>query len=272
MKLLPAATAIVLIILAAPVAAHEFWIEADDYTIAPGDQLSASLMVGQDFHGSSYAYIPVNFHRFDLAIGGEDPHPVPGRIGDRPALQTEIEADGLVTIIHVTRDYELTWDTWREFTDFVEHKAGAGVLEAHAQQGYPQEDVREVYTRYGKALVAVGEGAGDDRAFGLPTEIVARENPYTGDLTDGLDVRLYYDEEPRADARIEVFSKSGPDDTRLETVRTDAEGRATIPVEAGRTYLLNAVVFRQPSEELDLAFDPMWETLWASLTFAVPAD
>lgn len=255
---------------AAPASAHEFWLEVQDYTIAPGGQLSAALMVGEDFVGSSYAYIPANFRRFDLAIGNEEPRPAAGGIGDRPALQTEIHGQGLLKIIHVTRDYQLTWDSWGEFTDFVAHK-GEGVLEAHAEEGYPQEDVREVYSRYGKALVAVGEGRGEDRVFGLPTEIVARENPYTGDLSDGFDVQLFYGAEPRANAQIEVFSKTGPDDVRLETVRTDGDGRATVPVQAGRTYLLNAVVFRQPSDTLDPEFDPMWETLWASLTFAVPA-
>ena len=270
MRLLSAATA-VLSILAAPAGAHEFWIEVEDYTIAPEGQLSAALMVGEDFEGSSYAYIPVNFRLFELAIGDEEPRPAVGRIGDRPALQAEIDEAGLLKIIHVTRDYQLTWDSWGEFTDFVAHKAGKGVLEGHAEEAYPQEDVREVYSRYGKALVAVGEGSGEDRLFGLPTEIVARENPYTGDLSDGFDVQLYYGAEPRADAQIEVFSKAGAEDVRLETVRTDADGRATVPVEPGRTYLLNAVVFRQPSGELDPEFDPMWETLWASLTFAVPA-
>ncbi|SFG50601.1 protein of unknown function [Palleronia marisminoris] len=251
--------------------AHEFWLEVQDYTIVPEGQLSAALMVGEDFGGSSYAYIPANFRRFDLAIGDEEPRPAAGRIGDRPALQTEIDTTGLLKIIHVTRDYQLTWDSWGEFAGFVAHKAGEGVLETHSEQGYPQEDVREVYSRYGKSLVAVGEGRGEDRAFGLPTEIVARENPYTGDLSDGLDVQLYYGAAPRADAQVEVFSKTGPDDVRIETVRTDADGRATVPVEAGRTYLLNAVVFRQPADTLDPEFDPMWETLWASLTFAVPA-
>lgn len=267
MKLLCAAVAVA---FSAPAGAHEFWLEAQDYTIAPKGQLSAALIVGQDFAGSSYAYIPANFRRFDLAIGEEEPHPVAGRIGDRPALQAAIDAEGLLKIVHVTRDYQLTWDSWGEFTDFVAQKSGEGVLETHAEGSYPQEDVREVYSRYGKALVAVGDGRGEDRAFGLPTEIVARENPYTGDLTDGLDVQLYHGTEPRAEAQIEVFSKAGAEDVQLETVRTDADGRATIPVQPGRTYLLNAVVFRQPSDTLDPEFDPMWETLWASLTFAVP--
>ena len=270
MKLLSAALAAGLVTLTTPAGAHEFWIEVEDYTIAPGDPLSAALMVGQDFQGSSYAYIPANFRRFDMALGDDHPRPVEGRLGDRPALQTTIEDPGLAVILHVTRDYQLTWEGWPEFTAFVDHKSGAGVLETHAEQGYPQTDVREVYSRYGKALVAVGEGQGEDRAFGLATEIVARENPYTGDLSDGLDVQLYLDGQPRADAQIEIFSKTGPDDARLETVRTDAEGRATVPVTAGRSYLLNAVVFRQPAGDLDPEFDPMWETLWASLTFAAP--
>ena len=121
----------------------------------------------------------------------------------------------------------------------------------------------------------MGEGAGEDRAYGLLTEIVALENPYTGDMSDGLDVQLLFEREPRANAQIEIFSKSLDDDTaeaEISTVTTDEEGFATVPVEAGRQYLLDAVVFREPVEDLLPRFDPQWETLWASLTFGLSAD
>jgi len=258
--------------IAVPSWSHEFWIDVTDYTIAPGETLEAALRVGEDFEGSSYAYVPTNFRRFEIAMGDAAPEPVEGRIGDRPALSMVPEEGGLTAILHVTRDYELTWETWEQFTSFVGHKAGDGVLERHAEQGYAEDAVREVYSRYGKALVAVGEGAGEDRPFGLLTEIVALENPYTGDLSDGLDVRVLYQGEPRAEAQVEIFAKDGDGAVEVTKAQTDAQGVATIPVSPGSTYLLDSVVFRQPAEDTAPEFDPMWETLWASLTFAAPAE
>ena len=257
-------------LLALPSSAHEFWIEPEDYTVQPGEELRATIKVGTEFEGSSYAFLPTNFRRFDVAIGDEI-GAVPGRIGDRPAVQLGVDRTGLVTLIHVTRDYELTWETWQKFEEFVDHKDGRDVLADHEAAGYGQIDgVREVYSRYGKSLVSAGDGAGEDREYGLLTEIVALENPYTDDMTDGLDIRVLYDGAPRADEQVEVFARDADGAVTITTTRTDADGRATVTVAPDTEYLLDSVVFRAPADDLNPDFDPMWETLWASLTFHTP--
>ncbi len=244
--------------------------------IAPGDTLRAALMVGVEFEGTSAAYVPANFSRFDLATRGSDSAvavavAVAGRIGDRPALQVEIDEPGLATILHVTRTYELSWDSWENFAAFVRHKDAARVLDAHRARGLPEAaGVREGYTRFAKSLVAVGDAAGDDRAWGLATEIVALENPYTGKTEDGLDVAVLYEGAPRADAQVEIFARAPGGAVEITTAETDAEGVATIPVAPGVEYLLDAVVIREPAENLVAAFGAEWESLWASLTFRVP--
>ncbi len=255
-----------------PSAAHEFWIAPEEYSLAPGGELRADLRVGQRFEGTSAPYIPMNFTRFDVATGGDDaPRPVPGRIGDRPALQMEVDEPGLATILHVTRDYELVWESWEAFTAFLDHKDAAWVVAADAERGrHPRDGVVEGYSRYAKALVAVGEGRGEDRAHGLLTEIVALENPYTGELSDGLDVRLLYDDAPRPDAQVGIFARGPEGAVETRTVRTDAAGMATIPVAPGTEYLLDAVLLRVPTPDLAMSFGAEWESLWASLTFRTP--
>jgi hypothetical protein len=47
------------------------------------------------------------------------------------------------------------------------------------------------------------------------------------------------------------------------------EGKALIPVKAGTEYLFDAVVMR-PLPGSVAEDTPVWETLWASLTFRVP--
>ena len=54
------------------------------------------------------------------------------------------------------------------------------------------------------------------------------------------------------------------------SVRTDADGRALVPVTPGSEYLLDTVVM-QPAPEPQAASDPLWLSYWASLTFQVPA-
>lgn len=249
--------------------AHEFWIDPAEFQVEPGGVIVSAIRVGEEYKGSSYSFLPPNFRRFDYAVGDEV-RPVPGRIGDRPAVTMVAPDEALVVLIHETTDLTVNYTDYAKFESFVTHKDARWVLDQHAAEGFPTDRFREVYSRYAKALIAVGEGAGEDREFGLATEIVALENPYTDDMSDGIDVRLLYQGEPRADAQVEVFEKAADESVTISTVRTDAEGRATVPVRPGFRYMLDAVVLRAPAPDLAEAKNAVWESLWANLTFGVP--
>ena len=251
--------------------AHEFWIAPAEHVVSTSDQVVASLVVGQDFEGNSQAYLPQNFERFDYAFGGQV-MPVEGRLGDRPALRMDAPGDGLMVIIHETTGSLITWDEFERFEAFVEHKDAMWTLEAHKARGLSEEGVREVYTRYAKSLVGVGSAAGEDVVAGMETEIVALENPYTGNMSDGIDVRVLYQGAPRVDEQVEVYEMSEGGEVTVFTVRTNANGVATVPVKAGSRYMLDSVVLREPSAELVRRGNIAWESLWANLTFGVPAN
>ena len=247
--------------------AHEFWIDPVAYQVPSGGDLVAALRVGEDFAGAEQSYLERNFDRFDMRCDGEV-SPVPGRSGDRPALNVAAPQDGLCVIIHQTRDYTLTYREWQKFVNFVEHKDFKGVLAEHAARGLPEKDFTELYSRYAKSLIAVGEGAGADAEVGLETEIVAEANPYTDDMASGLPIQVLYNGAPRADAQVELFARPPGAEVQISLHRTDVDGRVTLPVQPGYAYLADAVILR-PLEPQDDS-DPVWESLWASLTFAVP--
>ncbi len=256
-----------LIGFAAPLWAHELWLEPADYQIAPGSPLVADIRVGENMDGPAYSYLPRDFRRFDLVRNGAV-QPVEGRMGDRPALQSEAPGEGLVTLVYVTRDLSLTYTDFEKFAKFARHKDFEGALEAHETRGLSKDRFRERYVRYAKSLVAVGAGQGSDAEVGLETEIVALANPYTDDVSGGMPVRVLDAGAPRADAQVELFSKA-PDGSVVVTLhRTDSDGVAVLPVTAGWSYLADAVVLRPLDPQDD---GPVWLTLWASLTFAVPA-
>lgn len=266
----PIALALSLACIATIAKSHEFWIEPKDHTISEKTILEAELKVGQDFKGSSNPFLPPRFRRFDIAFGGTV-EPVKGRVGDRPALRMRPPGDGLVVLIHETTDIRLAWETFEKFETFVVHKDAAWSLDAHVARGLPKKNVTEVYSRYAKSLIAVGSGAGEDVLAGMETEIVALENPYTGNTSDGFDLRVLYQGQPRANEQIEVFEKSPNGEVRIFTQKTDASGKATIPVRNGFRYMVDSVVVREPEPKLASAMDAQWETLWANLTFAIPA-
>lgn len=248
---------------------HEFWIDPEVFTPEVGGPIVADLRVGQEFRGSGMSYLPPEFRRFDYLLGDRI-EAVPGRIGDRPAVQMDAPDDGLMVLVHETTDKIVTYREMEKFGNFVRHKDAEWVLDVHRAKGFPVDTFREVYSRYAKSLVGIGDGQGDDRAFGLLTEIVALENPYTGDMSDGIDVAVLYQGAPRADAQVEIFERAPDGLVEITTVKTDGNGRATVPVRTGYAYMLDAVVLREPDPALAQDRNAIWESLWANLTFAVP--
>ncbi|MGY9047582.1 MAG: DUF4198 domain-containing protein, partial [Rhodobacterales bacterium] len=235
---------------------------------ADGVPLKADLRVGQSFEGSAYPYVPANFTRFEL-IQGDAVRSVEGRAGDRPALNMAAPGDGLAVVVHVTRDYSLTYPKWETFVSFTEHKDIVWAQERHLERGLTKDRVRERYTRFAKSLIGVGTSAGADREMGLRTEIVALTNPYTDDLSNGFNVQVLYEGAPRADVQVELFDKAPGESKGVSTLhRTDDQGLVTLPVQTGHEYLVDSVVFNELDPETQ--DDHAWESLWASLTFRVP--
>lgn len=259
-------------LICAPAAyAHEFWIEPPEFQVENDAPFVADLRNGELFKGAAQTYFPDRNIRLDLAIDGRV-LPIPGRLGDRPAIQLpRVGRDGLLILVHEAAPSTISYAEWDKFLKFVAHKDFSQAVATHEARGWAKENFKEVYTRHSKSLVAVGHGAGADMELGLVTEFVARDNPYAPDFDGTLDVSLLYQGAPRADAQIEVYERNEAGDVDVRVLRTDAQGNAAIPVTAGMEYLLDAVVLRVPEEASTVAEGPVWETLWASMTFAVPA-
>ena len=163
--------------------------------------------------------------------------------------------DGLVVVLAETTPSKVIYEEWEKFLSFAEHKDFPKAEADHSANGWSQEKVVESYTRHVKTLIATGTGVGDDAPTGMTTEFVALTNPYDADFDGQMKVALFYQDEPRADAQVEVFDRAPDDSVTISLHRTDAAGEAVIPAQTGAGY--------DPDQ-------PVWETLWAALTFAVP--
>ncbi|MFS4583301.1 DUF4198 domain-containing protein [Phaeobacter sp. C3_T13_0] len=257
--------------------AHEFWIAPEKYQVKLGDSVQAGLRNGENFKGARLPYFDKNIARFAVWDQTET-HPYNGRMGDMPALQLDPPPDGLLVVIHETQPAHLSYDSWEDFAKFAAHKDFANIKSRHDARQLPRDGFAERYTRHAKSLIAVGTGAGIDHATGLLTEFVALANPYTDELSNGFPVELHFQGSPRADAQIEVFERAPDKTVSVTLTRTDAKGRATLPVKSGHTYLLDAVVLVPLDPNTEAGDDtatktqpgPVWQTHWAALTFAIP--
>jgi len=255
--------------LSAPAKAHEFWISPERYLVAPGDPLLAHIRVGETFKGGALSYIDRSTARFEVILGGQT-FEHGATLGDRPALSRSIPGSGLAVVVHETTDSRLTYRDWQKFINFVEHKDFQGALDRHLERGLPEVGFVETYRRYAKSLIAIGDGAGLDQNVGLDTEIVALANPYTDDVSNGLPVKVLLYGMPRPDTQVEVFARSGDGTVDTQLYRTNADGVVVLPVERGVEYQVDSVVLEERPGDDDGA--PVWHTMWANLTFQVPAE
>ena len=261
--------AFILGLVAAPVAAHELWIEPLDYQVPVEGKLTAHIVNGQDFAGVKLPFIPRRFAHF-VALAGGEVQKVDSRIGDSPALDQPAVAEGLNVVAYQARNSDVTYENWEKFQKFLDHKDLGDQLANHEGRGFPLEDFKETYSRYSKTLIGVGNGAGADKRVGLETEIVAITNPYTDDLSGGVKVQLFYRTDVRANEQVEVFEKAPNGAVNIFMVRTNGNGIASVPVKSGHEYMLDAVVLREPAAQLAADTGAAWETLWANMTFMAP--
>lgn len=249
--------------LAGPLSAHEFWIAPADYTLTPDQPLVAELRVGQDFTGDTFPYLPPRFVRFDL-IAGDEVLPLPGRIGDDPALNVSELPEGLLVLAYVSTPSSVTYEDADTYASYLAQEGLEFAADRNAARGIDPVGMTERFTRHAKSLVAVGNAAGQDRRLGLKVEIVAGVNPYVDDISDGLPVQLFRDGDVFPEALLRILMRLPDGALREVRLTTDAEGRATVPTVPGATVLANVVALYEEEGEAQ------WHSHWASLTFAVP--
>ncbi|NNU79206.1 DUF4198 domain-containing protein [Halovulum dunhuangense] len=256
--------ALALVLPTLPVAAHEFWFEPEDYTIAPDGQIRARAINGENFFGIEYGYSEQGYRQSGI-FAGDTRAAVTGTLGMKPAIQAAPLAEGLNVVYHASGAATLSYPTLAKFKIFLEGKRLEATLEEHAAKGFPKEDIREVYFRFVKTLVGVGSGAGSDRAVGMSYELVALTNPYTdnGDMR----FRLLFRGAPEAGAPVFVFHKVGTEVEELK-LRTDANGEVSVPRQPG-AFMVNAVHISEPDTRIREVTRAHWQTLWAALTYEI---
>ncbi len=250
------------------VSAHEMWLEPISYEIAKGDKLLAHEKVGQNFKGNKYAYLASSYEQLNITMNGVT-RSLNLRLGSLPAVQDVINDEGLLVLSAMTKPTKLTYKDREIFDKFLKMEGLDWVFKAHKDRGLPEIGFTEVYRRFPKSLIKVGEGIGQDKALGLPLEWVAVTNPYHA--KDIIKMQLLWKGEPYADAHVSVFNKPQADtDKPVKTdYFTNQQGLISIPLKQRGFYLINAVKMIKPDDQIYQEYGAVWESLWASMTFEV---
>ena len=250
--------------------AHEFWIEPSDFQPEPGDRVTVDLLIGTDFQGLSSPYTPDEIAAFAM-IDAAGERPITGRFGDMPAGQITAAQAGLTLLYHQTGPLFVNYRKPEKFISFATEKGFAEIAALYQQAEVENFRLVEQYRRFAKSLVMVGPAAGQDQLLGLEMELVALTNPYQHPATETFRVAAYESGVPRPGAQVTVFIRHAPRDIEQKIIIADEDGQIQMPLLPGRQYLFDSVKLYRLKKP-DTETDAEWESLWASLTFAVPAD
>jgi Domain of unknown function (DUF4198) len=246
---------------AAPLLAHDLWIEPSSFSPLPGQAVSVRLRVGVDLVGDPLPLVPALVKQF-VVTDAVERRPVAGRSGAEPAGAFRVGNPGLLVVGYhsLPSRVELAAD---KFNTYLAEEGLEAIIALRAQRGSTGTNARERFARCAKSLVLAGppnQAQGDQR-LGCPLELLAERNPYSLADGDELPFRLSYEDQPLAGALVVAMNSVNP--AEKQAARTDADGRVRFRVRAGGLWLVKAVhMVPAPA-----GTDADWASFWASITF-----
>jgi uncharacterized GH25 family protein len=259
---------------ASSVAAHDFWVQPNEYWLTPEAVTPLTLQVG---HGPFRQRSPIRRSRITRF---EAVTPDGGKIelrdhldlgGDKKDGDLRLRAPGAYVLVFETDAQAQSHLPAIRFNDYLEVEGLTPALEQRERTHRMDADGSENYSRRAKSLVQVGQPEAGSQAqvtrpIGLSLEIVPEQSPYAEPRPAILPVRVIYEGRPLAGALIKLTNLEH-DATPLEMQRTDRDGRASFIMPKGGTWLLN-VIWTKP---LPSSRDTDFETVFSSLSFGFPS-
>ena len=248
---------------------HELWIDTTDFRVEKDTEINLNLRNGENFDGFSLGYFDRSVEKLYWRQN-ENQFNNTSRQGDIPALKIAPDENGLVTAVYVSKPSIIKYKEFKKFKNFAIAKHSQSAIDLHLNSNFPTENFSEIYTRYSKALLGVGGAKGSDKANDLELELIALQNPYTDDISSGIEILTLYQGRPQAFTTLNVFERSNAD-LRVNSyvVKSDEKGIAKVKVENDNAYLIDNVILRPANDKLLKDKGVIWESLWAALTFGV---
>jgi uncharacterized GH25 family protein len=259
---------------ASSVAAHDFWVQPNEYWPQARAVTPMTLQVG---HGPFRQRSPITLSRITRF---EAIAPNGTAIDLRSKLHLNADTEDGDFAFHDPGAYVLVLETDDRaqshlpairFNDYLREEGLTLALEQRQRTRRVDADGSESYSRRAKSIVQIGRpDAGSSaqvtRPLGLKLEIVPEQNPYEEPRPATLPVRVLYEGRPLAGALVKLTHLEH-DAAPLEIHRTDSAGRATFAMPTRGTWLLNTIW----SKPLPSSRETDFETIFSSLSFGFPA-
>lgn len=255
--------------LAANAFAHDFWIVPSAFRIPVQTLVKLHLMLGPPESTEVVRRDPDRIRDFFTVSPSDQRVPVPGLDGADPAGLLRPREEGLWTVGYRSQDAFLELEA-EKFEQYLREEGLEHVIDARREAKQSNEPGREIYSRCAKSLLLVGAGGTRvfDRKLGFPLELFAEKDPYTLAPGSTFPFRLLRDDEGVEGILVVAIQRDakGAVETKLDA-RTDAAGRVSFALQKPGTWIVKCVSMARSKDPVRAD----WESLWATLTFEVPA-
>jgi uncharacterized GH25 family protein len=259
--------AILLLITATVLSAHDLFLKLDNYFVPPNTAVRVAVLNGT-FSRSEGAVTPDRL--LDLSIVGPMlrnaiPRESWKPSGDTTWLSVQTGAPGTYVIGASLSPRQIALSA-EDFNSYLKDDGIPDVLDARTRAGELGRAARERYQKHVKAILQVGDRRTNSFEFvlGYPAEIVPVSNPYFLIVGDTLAVRCLVDGKPVAQQL--VIAGGARDTTPIPEIRarTQADGIARFVMRTpGKWYIKFIHMVPVSGDSVN------YESKWATLTFKV---
>lgn len=260
--------ALAVVLVTAPLTAHDFWIQPLRFQAATGTPFPATFLLGHAAFRQRWG-LGADHVLLLVDIIGAKRRDIRGdlkAVGGTSDLVTSFDTPGL-HVLAMQSTYASSDLPSLRFNDYAKAEGLAPILAFRNRSGTTNANGRERYSRRAKALVQVGIQTPANqllatRAIGLKLEIVPERNPYTLDASRMLPVRVMYKGRRLPGATVKLTSLEF-DAKPVAIATTDRNGHASLRVPPVGDWLVNVIWSEPVKGDPNADFD----TTFSSLTF-----
>lgn len=235
------------LLAASPLLAHDTWVTPDRFAVHRGETIVLHITSGMEFPKLETAIQPDRLARAVIRVGHQSAamkaetgaHSLDFRVGAHSS------GVATITLELQPKSIELTPAQVTEYLDEIGADADLRRLWNHRPE---PKRWREIYTKHAKTFVLVDKT--DDswkQPAGLDLELMPLVDLTSLHAGDTLPVRLLESGTPLANFSIGVVHEM---DSRGTILKTDSDGRVTVPLPTSGRYMLRATHLR-PSQRAE---------------------